>query len=166
MSRPARDEPLRASPARRTGFRQAAGRETPLPRSSELPGGRFAGRGAWASSYNLPMVTGSAAPSFHGLRVLALESRRAIELATLITTYGGQPIVAPALREVPLESNTEALGFADALIRGELEVVIFLTGVGTRALVNVIEPAYSRDAIAAALARTRVVARGPKPLAV
>ena len=81
-------------------------------------------------------------------------------------TYGGQPLVAPALREVPLESNTEALGFADALIRGEFEIVIFLTGVGTRALVNVIEPAYSRDAIAAALTRTRVVARGPKPLAV
>jgi uroporphyrinogen-III synthase len=112
------------------------------------------------------MVTGSAAPSFDGLRVLALESRRATELATLITTYGGQPLVAPALREVPLESNTEALGFADALIRGEFEVVIFLTGVGTRALVNVIEPAYSRDALAAALAGTRVVARGPKPLAV
>jgi uroporphyrinogen-III synthase len=112
------------------------------------------------------MATGSAAPSFHGLRVLALESRRATELATLIRTYGGQPLVAPALREVPLESNTEALGFADALMRGELEVVIFLTGVGTRALVNVIEPAYSRDAFAAALAGTRIVARGPKPLAV
>jgi uroporphyrinogen-III synthase len=112
------------------------------------------------------MVTGSAAPSFHGLRVLALESRRATELATLITTFGGQPLVAPALREVPLESNTEALGFADALIRGDFEIVIFLTGVGTRALVNVIEPAYSRDAIATALARTRIVARGPKPLAV
>jgi uroporphyrinogen-III synthase len=111
------------------------------------------------------MTAGSATPSFHGLRVLALESRRATELAALITTYGGQPIVAPALREVPLESNTEALNFADALIRGEFDVVIFLTGVGTRALVHVVEPTYSRDAFAAALARTKVVARGPKPLA-
>jgi uroporphyrinogen-III synthase len=50
-------------------------------------------------------------------------------------------------------------------MRGELDVVIFLTGVGTRALVNAIEPRYSRDAFAAALARTKVVARGPKPLA-
>src|SRR6266852_6067817 len=102
--------------------------------------------------------------SFHGLRVLALESRRATELAALITTYGGQPLVAPALREVPLESNTAALDFADALTRGEFDVVIFLTGAGTRALVNVIEPLYSREAFAAALARTKVVARGPKPL--
>jgi uroporphyrinogen-III synthase len=112
------------------------------------------------------MTTGSVAPSFHGLRVLALESRRATELARLITTYGGQPLVAPALREVPLESNTEALGFADALIRGGFDVVIFLTGVGTRALVDVVEPTYSRDVFVAALSRTKVVARGPKPLAV
>jgi uroporphyrinogen-III synthase len=121
--------------------------------------------GGW-TPYNLPVATGSPAPSFHGLRVLALESRRATELASLITTYGGQPLVAPALREVPLESNVEALAFAAALTRGELDVVIFLTGVGTRAIVHVIEPAYSRDTFAAALARTRVVARGPKPLAV
>ena len=43
---------------------------------------------------------------FHGLRLLALQSRRATEVATLISTYGGQPLVAPALREVPLKSNT------------------------------------------------------------
>lgn len=86
-------------------------------------------------------------------------------MASLISTFGGQPFIAPALREVPLESNLEALGFADALIRGEFDVVIFLTGVGTRALVAVVEPRYSREAFAAALARTRVVVRGPKPLA-
>lgn len=104
-------------------------------------------------------------PNFDGLRVLALESRRATELATLISTYGGRPLVAPALREVPLESNTEALDFAAALMRGEFDVVIFLTGVGTRALVSAIATEYPRDVFSAALARTRVVARGPKPLA-
>ncbi len=104
--------------------------------------------------------------SFHGLRVLALESRRATEVATLISTYGGQPLVAPALREVPLTSNTDALECAAALLRGEVDIVIFLTGVGTRALVRVIEGTYPRDTIIAALARTKVVARGPKPLAV
>ena len=98
--------------------------------------------------------------------MLALESRRAAELAALISTYGGRPLVAPALREVPLESNTEALAFAAALMRAEFDIVIFLTGVGTRALLSVIEHAYSREAFIAALARTKVVARGPKPLAV
>lgn len=97
--------------------------------------------------------------------MLALESRRATELAALISSYGGRPLVAPALREVPLESNTEALDFAAALMRGEFDIIIFLTGVGTRALVSVIERAYPREAFIAALARTKIVARGPKPLA-
>jgi uroporphyrinogen-III synthase len=103
--------------------------------------------------------------SFDGLRVLALESRRSPELAKLITTYGGEPVVAPAMREVPLESNQEALAFAAALFAGEFNVVIFLTGVGTRALLGVVETSYRRDEYIAALQRVKVVARGPKPVA-
>ena len=91
-------------------------------------------------------------------------------MAALVSTYGGRPVVAPALREVPLDSNPEALAFADALIRGEFDIVILLTGVGTRALLEVVEgaagAARSREAFVAALAKTKVVARGPKPLAV
>jgi uroporphyrinogen-III synthase len=105
------------------------------------------------------------APGFGGLRVLALESRRAPEIATLIRNSGGEPLVAPALREVPLESNAEALAFAESLQRGEVDVVIFLTGVGTRALVSVVEHAGSRESFLAALRRAKVVARGPKPMA-
>jgi uroporphyrinogen-III synthase len=103
--------------------------------------------------------------SFDGLRVLALESRRAAELAKLIATYGGQPIVAPSMREVPLESNTEALAFARSLLAGEFDMVIFLTGVGTRALLSVVETAHKRGEYIAALQRVKVVARGPKPVA-
>jgi uroporphyrinogen-III synthase len=87
-------------------------------------------------------------------------------MATLVTTYGGRPMVAPALREVPIESNTGALAFAEALIRGELDLVILLTGVGTRVLLDVVRVAGRVDAFVAALASTRVAVRGPKPLAV
>jgi uroporphyrinogen-III synthase len=104
--------------------------------------------------------------NFQGLRVMAFESRRASEAATLISTFDGRPLVAPALREVPLESNRAALDFAAALLRDEFDIVLFLTGVGLRTLVNVVEPVHPRDALSAALARTRVAARGPKPLAV
>jgi len=103
--------------------------------------------------------------SFAGLRVLALESRRAAELAKLVGTYGGEPVVAPAMREVPLESNKEALAFAKALFAGEFDMVIFLTGVGTRALLSVVETAFKREEYIAALQRVKVVARGPKPVA-
>ena len=100
-------------------------------------------------------------------RVLVLESRRARELATLVTTYGGEPISAPSMREVPLESNTEALAFADGLERGEFDLVILLTGVGTRALIASVEHVRgSRDSFVDALRRTKIVARGPKPVAV
>ena len=104
-------------------------------------------------------------PSFQGLSVLVLESRRSREMAALVTTYGGRPVVAPALREVPLDSNPEALAFAEALMRGEFDIVVLLTGVGTRALVSLVERVHPRDAFVAALAATRVVARGPKPVA-
>jgi uroporphyrinogen-III synthase len=104
--------------------------------------------------------------SFDGLRVLVLESRRARELATLVTTYGGEPISAPSMREVPLESNIEAVAFADGLARGEFDLVILMTGVGTRALIATIEQVRgSRDSFIDALRRSRIVARGPKPVA-
>jgi uroporphyrinogen-III synthase len=107
-----------------------------------------------------------ALPTFGGLRVLALESRRATEIGALIRTFGGEPRVAPSLREVPLDTNTEALKFAAALMVDEFDIVVFLTGVGARALTTVVEAAYPRDAFVAALARTKVAARGPKPVAV
>ena len=104
---------------------------------------------------------------FEGLRVLVLESRRARELATLVTTYGGEPISAPSMREVPLESNTEALAFADGLERGAFDLVVLLTGVGTRALLATVEKVRgSRDSFVEALRRTKVLARGPKPVSV
>ncbi len=103
--------------------------------------------------------------AFDGLRVLILESRRARELSTLVTTFGGEPISAPSMREVPLESNTEALAFADRLERGEFDLVILLTGVGTRALIATVEQVRgSRDRFVDALRRTRIAARGPKPV--
>jgi uroporphyrinogen-III synthase len=105
-------------------------------------------------------------PDFQGLSVLVLESRRRNEMASLVSTYGGNPVVAPALREIPLESNPEALAFADGLRHGAFDVVILLTGVGTRALLDVVATTNARDEFVAALARTKVVPRGPKPLAV
>lgn len=103
---------------------------------------------------------------FAGLRVLALESRRAAELGKLISNYGGEAVVAPAMREVPLDSNTEALSFAEGLLAGKFDIVIFLTGVGARAVLNVAETKYSRDDFISALKRAKIVPRGPKPIAV
>ena len=101
--------------------------------------------------------------NFHHLRVLSLESRRAPEVATLITTYGGRPLVAPALRELPLDSNKAAMDFAADLLLGDIDIVIFLTGVGVRALFEALSESVPEETLRDALARTRVAARGPKP---
>jgi uroporphyrinogen-III synthase len=103
---------------------------------------------------------------FSGLCVLSLESRRAQEMAKLIANCGGRPMVAPSMREAPLASNTAALDFAALLIKDQLDMVIFLTGVGTRALARVVETAYPREQFVDALRKVAVVARGPKPAAV
>jgi uroporphyrinogen-III synthase len=102
---------------------------------------------------------------FGGRRVLALESRRAREMSVLITNNGGLPIIAPATREIPAEDNGDAVKFAAELKAGHIDVAIFLTGVGTRALVKAVEPVCSREEFVAALRRITVIARGPKPVA-
>jgi uroporphyrinogen-III synthase len=99
------------------------------------------------------------------MRVLSLESRRAPEMAKLIAGNGGVPTVAPSMREIPLASNTEALAFARRLSEGGFDIVIFLTGVGTRALARVVETVYPVEQFVAALRKITVVARGPKPVA-
>jgi uroporphyrinogen-III synthase len=102
---------------------------------------------------------------FAGLRVLSLESRRAPEMARLIANHGGQATVAPSMREIPLESNIEAQKFARTLAADGFDSIIFLTGVGTRALVRVVETVYPVAQFVASLRKIAVVARGPKPVA-
>lgn len=74
--------------------------------------------------------------------------------------------MAPSLVEVPIENNPEAFRFADTLYRGELDMVLFLTGVGTRYLGRVLEARDPAERLPEALRRLTVVARGPKPSAV
>lgn len=103
--------------------------------------------------------------SFNGLRVLSLESRRAKEIEKLIRTYGGEPIVVPAMREVGLESNQQALDFASKLIHGDFDLVIFMTGVGVRALLEIAQTHVDREEFLAALRKVKIAARGAKPAA-
>lgn len=101
-----------------------------------------------------------------GLRVLSLESRRAEQMAALIRHHGGTAVVAPSMREVPIEENAAAVAFARDLLAGRFDAVIFLTGVGTRILFRAVETQHPRERLVEALSRVLVVARGPKPVAV
>lgn len=101
--------------------------------------------------------------SFKGLRILSLESRRAKEVEKLIRTYGGEAIVVPSMREVGLESNGEVLEFAAGLLRGEFDLVLFLTGVGVRAMVDIAQERFDREEFLGALRKAKIGARGAKP---
>jgi uroporphyrinogen-III synthase len=103
---------------------------------------------------------------FDGLRVVAFESRRAAEIAELIRRNGGQPFVAPSMREAPLESNEDVTRFAERLFRGEFDLIVLLTGVGTRALAKAIDARFGEGRFAAALRETTICARGSKPVVV
>ena len=102
---------------------------------------------------------------FAGMTVVAFESRMGDQMATLITRHGGNPLVAPSLQEIPLENNTEALDFAGRLMAGDVDLLILLTGVGTRTLVDVWKPQFPLEEILQALTSTTLVCRGPKPIA-
>lgn len=115
---------------------------------------------------NLPLEAKEPLSGFAGRTVLSFESRRATEIAKLIENHGGRPMVAPATREVPAESSPDIPRFAAALLEGKLDLIILLTGVGTRALARALEPFCSREQLVAALSKTSVLARGPKPVAV
>jgi uroporphyrinogen-III synthase len=102
---------------------------------------------------------------FDGAQVLTLESRRGNEMGILIRNQGGTATVAPSMREATLEQNEAALQFGERLFAGEFDMMILLTGVGTRALQRVLATRYPPDAFANALRSMTVVARGPKPMA-
>jgi len=103
--------------------------------------------------------------SLRGLRIVSFESRRAAEMAELIRNYGGEPLIAPSMREVPLGENRDAIDFIGQLEAGSVDFLILLTGVGTRTLVAAVASEYPREKVAAALQRVTLVARGPKPVA-
>ena len=93
------------------------------------------------------------------------EARRSSELASLITKLGGVPVLAPSVREVPREDRRQAVSVIDAICRNELQMLICLTGVGTRALLALAQDGGKRDVLIQALQQMFVVARGPKPVA-
>ena len=103
--------------------------------------------------------------NFDGLKVTSFESRRAKEIEKLIRYHGGVPRIAPSMREIPLSQSTDALKFAKNLMAANFDIVILMTGVGTRALLKAVTTKYPEKEFIKALKQTIIVVRGPKPVA-
>jgi uroporphyrinogen decarboxylase len=103
--------------------------------------------------------------SFDHLHVAAFESRRAAEMAKLIERSGGIAYVSPSMREVPISPSPAIANFANRLMTGHIDVVIFLTGIGTRWLAQYALNHAPQQRFLDSLRDTATVARGPKPQA-
>ena len=104
--------------------------------------------------------------SLDGKVIAYLEARMVSEMGALITRHGGVPRAAPVLQEVYATDAPEVAALVDDLCAGKLDVVVLQTGVGTRALFEAAANRGVEQELFAALGRTTVVARSPKPAAV
>lgn len=100
-----------------------------------------------------------------GMRVATLEARMTGALASLISKRGGEPVCAPALREAPLDCADDVRYLLDTLESGSLDVVVFQTGVGARALFKEADNQGRLEFLLDALRGITTVCRGPKPTA-
>src|SRR5438132_551097 len=103
-------------------------------------------------------------PSLNGARVGLLESRLGGELAELVRRFGGTPIAAPSVREVPHQEETSR--FLEALVTGRFSVVVLLIGAATSAILREAERRGRLPDALDALRKATLVCRGPKPTAV
>lgn len=100
-------------------------------------------------------------------RVIAfLEGRRSAELADLIKRQNGVPLAAPCLREVHSPESAVLQASIRRVIEANLDVAIFLTGVGTSTVFESAQLMGSEARLRSRLDAATVVVRGPKPAAV
>jgi len=102
-------------------------------------------------------------PSLSGRTIALLESRKKDELAGMVSRFGGTPVSAPAVTEVPSPEDFGAT--IDALAEERFALAVFLTGAGVNALIGQADRQGRLPATLAALSRMTVACRGPKPLA-
>ena len=100
-----------------------------------------------------------------GKRIAILEARLGEQLAELIAARGGVPVRAPALAEVPDLDAGAIAELVRSLEARPAALAIFQTGVGARALFNATDSLGLTPKFLALLAKSVVVARGPKPTA-
>ena len=97
-------------------------------------------------------------------RTIALaEHRQLDELAQMLAKEGATALACPLLSILDAPDDGPLLKWLDQLQAGEFAWVILLTGEGLRRLLTCADRHQRREAVLAALAKTRTLIRGPKP---
>ena len=104
-------------------------------------------------------------PVMQSKTVAILETRLGRQMAELVAKYGGRPLHAPALAEVPDVDPAFIAELVGRMEQHPIRMAVFQTGVGTHALFKTTDTLGLSDKLKELLARTTVVVRGPKPTA-
>ncbi|OBF89314.1 bifunctional uroporphyrinogen-III synthetase/response regulator domain-containing protein [Mycolicibacterium flavescens] len=97
-----------------------------------------------------------------GFRVAVTSARRADELSALLRRRGATVTSAAAIQMVPLPDDDELRAHTEGLIDVPPDIVIATTGIGFRGWVAAADGWGLANDLTAALAKARVVSRGPK----
>jgi uroporphyrinogen-III synthase len=92
------------------------------------------------------------------------EGRQLEELAQMLEKEGATALRCPMVSILDAPDEAPVQAWLDQLIAGRFSYVILLTGEGLRRLLGFAGRKGRRDGVIAALARTRTVTRGPKPV--
>lgn len=99
-----------------------------------------------------------------GLTVAVTGSRRASELAQLITNMGGIPYVAPTVGiDVQEDLDLQTEGLVHRIVGGEFDYAVFMTGPGVYRLMSTAQRLGVDHEVVEILNRTYVIARSQKP---
>ncbi|HEX5977091.1 MAG TPA: uroporphyrinogen-III synthase, partial [Nitrososphaeraceae archaeon] len=91
-------------------------------------------------------------------------SRRASELAHLITSFGGRPYLAPTVGiEASQDISKEVDFFINKILEKKIDYVVFMTGPGVYTLMSTAKNLGIEKKFTEALQQTTVIARSLKP---
>src|SRR3989442_251208 len=97
--------------------------------------------------------------------IAILEHRFTKEFSGMLERFGASVHACPLIEERPVENREELEKFVRQVASGNLDVMIFLTGVGARFLVSAAESIGLKNEFLQAFNKMTTVVRGPKPVA-
>ena len=99
-----------------------------------------------------------------GKTIALAEGRQLEDLARLLDKEGAAVLRCPLLSILDVADAKPVNAWLRDLVAGKFDYVILLTGEGLRRLIAFAERAGLKDEVIAALGKTKIVARGPKPV--
>jgi uroporphyrinogen-III synthase len=99
-----------------------------------------------------------------GRTVALAEGRQLEELAQMLEKEGATILRCPMVSILDAPDPAPVVGWLRDLVAGRFGYVILMTGEGLRRLLGFAQREGLREAVVAALSRTRILTRGPKPV--